>query len=401
MKKNLLSIASAIVFLLAFNSCADKLDLDKTLSFSKLTVEEQKQSIEQNGLDFMAKMDGLNDTKAMAALNAFVVNTGMSPAGAPAFVKPISQLRTNIMRNDVKALDKFNGQMKVMAAEDNDIWGTYTWNSTIEDFDYSPSTNTTITVLFPATEGSTSNTGELKLTYVESDVQAPDTDPAQYMPKSIDMVIKVSGSVVLEATYSGSYNSDATPKKVTQTLKIDKYNWKFEFANDAEDASVKYSVKYGTEVLMQIEAAAAGTLTATAIENSLGSKDGGPQDIFNSGAVYFQVMNIAMVGGFKDFQAFYEEGSALDEEDENYYQNEADVWNKYLVMYAYFVKEKKKFADVEFYVNTYSDDYDTYTEVAPRLVLSDGSKQTIEEFFTTGFEDLIAEIQSYQTEYGK
>ena len=152
---------------------------------------------------------------------------------------------------------------------------------------------------------------------------------------------------------------------------------------------------------MQIEAAAAGTLTATAIENSLGSKDGGPQDIFNSGAVYFQVMNIAMVGGFKDFQAFYEEGSALDEEDENYYQNEADVWNKYLVMYAYFVKEKKKFADVEFYVNTYSDDYDTYTEVAPRLVLSDGSKQTIEEFFTTGFEDLIAEIQSYQTEYGK
>ena len=156
----------------------------------------------------------------------------ITPAGAPAFVKPISQLRTNIMRNDVKALDKFNGQMKVMAAEDNDIWGTYTWNSTIEDFDYSPSTNTTITVLFPATEGSTSNTGELKLTYVESDVQAPDTDPAQYMPKSIDMVIKVSGSVVLEATYSGSYNSDATPKKVTQTLKIDKYNWKFEFRNN-------------------------------------------------------------------------------------------------------------------------------------------------------------------------
>lgn len=398
MKRNLFLIATAIIFLFMINSCGNKLDLDKTLSFSKLTVEEQKQSIEQNGLDLMAKMDGLKETKAMTALNAFVVNTGVSPE----FVKPIAQLRNNILRNDAKALETFNGQMKVMAAAD-DGWGTYTWNSTIEDFDYVASTQTNLTVLFPATEGSTSNTGELKITYVESDVQAPDTDPAQYMPKSINMVVEVSGSTVLKATYSGSYNSDATPKKVTQTLEIDKYNWELTFTNNEEDASVKYGFYYGSDVLVKIEAAAAGTLTATAIENSMDSKDGGPQDIITSGAVYFQVMNIAMVGGFKDFQAFYDEGSALDYSDynneEDYYQDMADVWNKYLVMYAYFVKEKKKFADVEFYVYSY-DEYDySYYGVEPRLVLSDGSKQTIQEFVTNGFDDLIEEIQSYQTEY--
>ncbi len=398
MKRTLFSIATAIIFLLSFNSCKDNLDLDKTLNFSKLTVEEQKQQIEQSGLDFMEKMDGLKDTKAMTALNALVVNTG----GSPMFVKPIAQLKGNIQRNDMTSLDTFNKQMKVLA-EDDDIWGTYTWNSDTETFNFVASSKTTLTVLFPATEGSTSNTGELKVDYVESTVKVPNTNPVEYMPKSIEVVVKVKGSVVLKANYSGSFNADATPKKVTQTLEIDKYNWKLEFTNDDKDASAKYSLKYGSDVLLQFEAAAAGTLTATAIEESMES-DGGPQDFLNSGAVYFQVMNVAMLGGFKDYQGFYKAGRKINysdyNDDEEYYQDIADVLNNYLVMYAYFVKEKKKIADVDFYVYSY-DEYDySYFSVEPRLVLSDGSKQSMEKFFSKGFEDLIDQVQSYQAEYG-
>jgi hypothetical protein len=71
-------------------------------------------------------------------------------------------------------------------------------------------------------------------------------------------------------------------------------------------------------------------------------------------------------------------------------------------MYAYFVKENQKFADIEFYVVEKTEtDYSnynfntgqygtmTYYDIQPRLVLSDGSKQDIETFVKTGFEDLI------------
>ena len=52
MKKNLLFVLSGIVFTFLLSACDDKNsnDLDENLAFSKLSVEEQKQKIEQNGI---------------------------------------------------------------------------------------------------------------------------------------------------------------------------------------------------------------------------------------------------------------------------------------------------------------------------------------------------------------
>lgn len=404
MKRTCFLIATAIILLVSFNSCGNSnLDLDKTLKFSTQSVEQQKQTVEQNGIDFVNKMEGMKDTKAMVALNAFSTNLN----GSPAFVKPMNQLRDNIMKNNVNSLETFNGQMKVMAAE-NDVWGTYTWNPSKEDFDFVASTTKGITALFPATEGSTSNTGELKINYSESNVAAPDTDPVQYMPSSISLVLKVSGTVAMKADFSGSYNLDATPKKVTQTLEIEKYNWKLEFTNDDKDASFKYAFNYNTDVLVKFEAAAGGTLTATAIQNSINSENGGPQDIFTSGAIYFQVMNIAFLGGFKDFKAFYNEmNSYKNTNDRAYADKQVSSINKYLKLYGYYVDKNQKFADVEFYVvESTSTDIDYYVypyqtitttsyDYQPRFVMSDGSKVDIQTYMESGFEDLITKLENF------
>jgi hypothetical protein len=260
---------------------------------------------------------------------------------------------------------------------------------------------------FPATEEAKTNNGELKITYVESSVEAPDADPVQYMPKECTVVLKVNGSTALEAKYSATYYSDATPKSVTQTLDIDKYNWKLQYKNDEEDASVKYSFNYSSETLVKFEAAAAGSLTATEIEN-FDQGDSDASDMFDSGAVYFQVMNVAMLGGIKDFDSFYNEMSDLNgSESKSNIEDQADIFNKYLIMYGYFVKENKKFADVEFYAAEVSEEYYDYAtnqyktrvayELQPRMILSDGSKVAIEEFFATGFEDLLDEMDDLQS----
>ena len=58
MKKNLLFVLSGIVFTFLLSACDDKNsnDLDENLAFSKLSVEEQKQKIEQNK-GYMAYMN--------------------------------------------------------------------------------------------------------------------------------------------------------------------------------------------------------------------------------------------------------------------------------------------------------------------------------------------------------
>ena len=392
MKKIIFLIATAIITLFALNSCGDKLDLDKTLKFSTLTVEEQKQSIEQSGIAFVDKMDGMKDTKAMIAMQAFSSKSGSDISLAPSFV----QLRSNLLRNEVKSLEVFEKQMRV-AATGEDIWGEFTWNSSTNEFDKTSELTNKAIFKFPATETATTNNAELTITFVDSNVKAPDTDPVQYMPSSISVVLKVDNKVAMTADFTATYKADATPIRAKQTLEIDKYNWTAEFLNSLEEVSAKYAFKYGSETLVKMELGAAGTMTADALENS-----DGPQDVFTSGAVYFQVMNLACLGGIKDVSEFNTEMNAIvDTNDRAYADKQVLVINKHLKLYGYFVDKNQKFADVEFYVveseiwNSYTQTNEIEYNFEPRFVLSDGSKVNIQTYFETGFEDLFDKLSEY------
>ncbi|HLP05850.1 MAG TPA: hypothetical protein VK152_10515 [Paludibacter sp.] len=425
MKKTFYLFASAALMLLTLNSCKKKTDGDVTLPFSTLSVQEQKQAIEQNGIDLMDKVDALQSTPAIVALTALNNNIN---GGMPALVKPLAQLRAGLLKNDTKAVETFGQQMKVAAALGDSLWGTYTWNPEIHDFDHQAGASNSATILIPATEGSSDNTGEIKITYEPSTIVAPGTDPVEYMPKSLSVVMKVSGATVMTFTFSGAYKSDATPTSLTQTLVVDKFNWNVTFTNNDKDVSAKYSFTYDQKVLLKMEIGAAGSLTATNIQENM---ENDPEKVLSSGAVLVQVMNIAMKGTINDFKGFAAESKALKPDSvvhpattyneswteyvypKAYYDKMANIINKYINIYGFFANENKKFADVEFYsyekTYTYEDwvwnadtqSYDivkkTGTEYVcePRFVLSDKSKVTIEDYLRTGFEDLITKIQGY------
>jgi hypothetical protein len=404
MKKTIYLFASAITLLLAFNSCKsnDTSNQDETLSFSTQTVEQQKQTIEQNGIDLVNAMDGIQNTKAMIALKVFSNIIGTS-SESPVFVKPLSQFRTNILKNDVNALEKLNNQLRVAATVGSGFWGVWTWNAKNDDFDYVAGTDGSATILFPATENSSVNTGELKITYVNSSVVVPKIDEVEFLPKSISVVLKVSGVVALQADYSGSFKTDATPINITQTLSIGDYNWSLVFTNDDKDVSAIYTLNSGSKVLLKYEVGAAGSFTASNIEDSMDNDK--PENVLTSGAMSFQIMNIAFKGSIADFKGFVNADDSLEinYDSKSSYQKEADLMNNYLKMYGYFVNEKTKFADIQFYV--YDDSYTyvwnntKYTEynysLEPRLLLSDGSAITINDYVKTGFEDLITQVKSY------
>jgi hypothetical protein len=185
MKRNLFLIASAIILLLAFNSCKSELDLDKTLKFSKLTVEEQKATIEENGIAFVDKMEGLQETTGFTTITQLMGMANVSPD----FVAPYKTLQANLVKNDVKSLETFDRQMRVAMAED-EMWGEWTWNFSKDNFDYKAVTTKTAIYKFPATETSKTNNAILTLTLVESNVVAPDTDPAEYMLQKLRLHLK-------------------------------------------------------------------------------------------------------------------------------------------------------------------------------------------------------------------
>jgi len=370
MKKNICFFAGALILSFALSSCksgGSELDSDTNLKFSTSTVEQQKQSIEKSSLDLADKMTGLQQTQGYVTLSQFTESNGGS--FAPALVSSFRQLRANLMRNDVNALESFNKQLRVASNAGNDIWGTWTWNVKTQDFDKSSAIVLNKAVLiFPANDlNSTVNNAVLTLNYSESNVLVPETNPAEFYPKSISAILKVDNTEVLNAQFAGSYAADGTPTSLTQTLVIGAYNWNASVTNKNTDVSANYTFKYNNDILLKYSVGATGSFTATQIEAIANDNTGdkGPADIVKSGYMSFQVMNVAIYGGITDVKGLITEEDALSPElivhqsgnssyteyfyGKPYRDKEVTIFNKYLKFYGYFASEKQKFADVEFY----------------------------------------------------
>ena len=368
MKKIICFFAAVLTLSVTLISCksgGSELDSDTNLKFSTSTVEQQKQSIEKSGMDLADKMTGLQQTQGYVTLSQFAEVNGGS--FAPALVSSLRQLRVNLMKNDVNALEIFNKQLRVASNAGNDIWGTWTWNVKTQDFDRSSAIVLNKAVLiFPANDlNSTSNNAVLTLNYSESNVLVPEINPAEFYPKSISAILKVDNLEVLNAQFAGSYASDGTPTSLTQTLVIGAYNWSASVTNKNTDVSANYTFKYNNDILLKYSVGAAGSFTATQIEAIVNDNTGnkGPADIVKSGYMSFQIMNIAIYGGITDVKGFTTEEDALIPDSivhkndsyteyiygKSYRDKEVVIFNKYLKFYGFFANEKQKFADVELY----------------------------------------------------
>ena len=409
MRKNVLFVLFGATILLTMNACKTELDLDKELKFSKLTVEEQKAQIEQSGLDLVTAMEGLQDTKAMTTLMNMLEMTGGEIDYAP-----MQRLVSDIKNSRQKAFSNFDKQMRLSYVKSEDeVWGEYKYNFTTDEIELVKSLTNKLIVSFPASEtakNNKKNNAVVTVTYEESTVAIPNAEDMDLeevgidkYPSKITFSMTVDGSEVMSADFSGKYYDDATPKEVKQSLTMETYEWTAEVKNDKKTASESYEFKNGKTILLKSLAEVKGTLTEDALNEAI--ENGGPEDVFKEFAVFFQVMDVAIKGGTADFKGFMTEGNALDYDkltDKQYAEKMAEIINKYMVCTAYFVDANRKFADVEFYVVEYIDEYDNlaYYDIAPRFILSDGSKVAVEKYVMDGgFEDIIEKLQNMEIDY--
>lgn len=411
MKRNYLFVMLGAAILLTMNACKTELDLDDELKFSKLTVEEQKQKIEENGLELVEVMNGIQDTKAMTTMMNMLEMTGAEVYGAP-----MQKLVADVKNHRRSSFQNFDKQMRVSYI-DSDVWGEYDYNFDSEEIEKTKDLTNKIVVRFPATESATKNNAVVTITYEASNIQIPETE--EVYPSKLTFKMTVDAKEVMSASYEGSYYNDGSPKSVKQSVEIEKYSWAAEVTNDQKKATESYEFKNGSNTIIKTTAEINGVLTKDVITDSF--EDGEPQDAISDFAAYFQVMDIAVKGGTTDFKGFANGMIALNEnENENekfsekeYLEKEVELINKYMVCTALFVDDNRKFADVEFYVveDVYEYSYydyflekevtetETDYDIAPRFILSDGSKVDVEEYFQNGFDELIQKLQNMVEEY--
>lgn len=408
--KKLIFLMTTVLGVFLFISCEDKttnpLDLDKKLSFSTLTVEQQKATIEDNGMELLDAMKGLDDTKAFTATESFI-NLGYGPMSVP-----MMKLKNDLRNNNPEIAKNLGTAMRVMAVDTNSIWGEWVYNFTTETLDKKSDLTKEVIIRFPGDSLATTNTGYLHFTYAESSVLIPETE--NYYPSSASLEMKVGTVTVLSAEYTGSFHTDGTPKSISESLAIDDYSWKTTLNNDQKKAVETLDIKKGTTVLVSSSGEIYGTITRAAIDKF--TMEGGTLPIDKT-AVYYQMMDLAILGGMNDTKGFYNEMSTLHENNQEWTKAVCDaevaIVNKYLVCYAMFVSANTKIADIEFYTEESTDTYENwvfnyatqqweiqYFEVtnynsAPRLVLSDGSKVTIEEYMENGFDNMMTEYEDY------
>ncbi len=398
MRKTIFNVTCVVIVLFGMFGCDSELDLDKTLNFSKLTVEEQKQKIEQNGIELIETLENVKTTQIYKTLKDFMSESGMMAVPQLKFIK------LAIESKDVTALNTLDRQLRV-AADEDEIWGEYVWNTAIQDFEKTANLTNKLIAKFPASKTDNTNGAELTINYAESNVKVPDSE--DYYPSSISCVIKVNGSKVFNADFSGEYKSDGTPIKADHLMEMDDFKWTASMKNTTTEFSEDYEFKHKSKTLVKSTATVKGNLTADIIDNA-----DDPTDIFTFASVYFQIMDLAVLGGMKDVKTFVDEMNALTYSDTKaHYQNQCNIINKHLVTYGYYVKDKAKFADIEFYVYERTNEWsnwnwdgsawvetktqETYFEPTPRFILSDGSKVGIGDYIRTGFDGLLEKMEEF------
>ncbi len=404
MKKHLLFLA---VLMMAFASCKkhhdDPADGDPfSVDYANKTIEQNKEALEQNGIDFLSKINTLPNERFIEALENFgeldphvLYN---SVAGAQIFSIDVAA-----KNKDVNAIFSVltNPRIKTSSQKLSGFYGIYTWNKNTHNWNKTPST-TSLTFNYPAYQSSTNNNAVLELSYTPASAIATIDDETYELPSTIKASLKVDNKEELSLASAYTYQPDGTPITTDINLVLGSFTFKVNVKNSSQNVTSEISFTKGSETLFHLSADAKGTATVGSIEAAENI-----EDILKSANTSLDVMDIKLAGQV-DVKAISDANNAavnLSDSDRN--KKKAEALNNNAKIVALYKSESKAIAKVEFVPveDTYSYSYwngtayQTYTYIdyyiEPRLVFKDGSKLSMDTFFDSGFSRLINAFEKY------
>lgn len=403
MKKLSLIALMAVTSLFVFSCKDDEVSSEAEFpeKFSKLSVEENKAQLENNGISLVNELEGLQGSKSVEAtanlvrLFQYLGDEGnMDGSTGGRLLNSVSDLQ-----KDSKSAKKVFSALRLTGEEPesiqelfNESAGTYTWNAASQEWE-STLGGDKIIFKFPSTEAGTNNNAVLSMgDYQGTQVANPiDDEYTGDLPTNLLMDLTVDGDKVLEYSFKATYTNEGIPNSIDTYLAVAPYKYTIKFSNDNKKVEASYSLTNAEKILIAAGANSNGNFTQTNVENS----GENPADIVTDASAYFQLMNVK-VSGTVNVKNLWSGLEAIDYNnlsEKEASEKEAEVYNQNYKLMVFYADSKEKIADTEFYSyseNYYNQEY-YYTDI--RMVFADGSKSDFETYFETGFSELQAEIE--------
>lgn len=417
MKKNILFAALIFGVLL---SCKKKSFTEEPipptlppveLGYSKLTTEQNKQALEQNGLDFIKKINTLPDEKFISVIGR-LGDLDLDALSNTILGRELQSIAYGAKNKDLARV--FSAVTTREVAKTNDLsefYGIYTWNNSTKAWDKTASTSK-FEVHYPSTAQASTNDALLTISYTASKAKLTFDGDDYELPAATNISLIVAGKEELQLTGAYEYQADAasgnktdaTPTKVDVNLTLGTFQLIVLASNDTKILTTKVALSKDKNELFS---------AATNVD--LNDKYPALEDLENAAEIVkaantsFDVMNIRITGqaNFKVIQDSYEANKALPAKERR--TKEIETLNKNSTVFAVYKDKNEIFAKNEFVLvenpgfdwnwdsatGQYIITPKTYYELEPRLVFNDESKMSLKTFFGKGFTKIIDEFDLF------
>ena len=403
--------------------------------YNTASVEENKATLEDNGIALVNNIDQMKDLDAVKIL----INLGsridesetvLKVNSASTFLTPVSVVKI-ANRDGAKISDAAN-QLKIVAEDPEnllDAWnqlvGTYDYDTTLGDF-VKTEGGDAIIINFPGLEGDQSNTAQIKInnfnymTITEPLFEGDGGDAmiGQQLPTSLHFELSYEGTILATWEISASYEASGMPTSFHSMLTVSPFSLGVEMIhNPFSHAEFTFSFKHNDDILVETHAEGNGdwsegnindntqTVTETDEWGTYTYTEVYVENILRNANAYIQVLNIK-IAGLVDLHALGPIIRDLDNQasqpgaDQHQIVNElVDAINDHAQLVVVIADGNEMIARAEAFAY-YDDEWDEwYPEL--RFVFADGSNVDAETYFQTGFSDLVAQINDMIDEFNQ
>jgi len=386
-KYSLLALLSAGVILV---SCKKDKGSNEP-GFSEKPVAEQKQDVENAGIQLVSELEDLKDSKTMQTMSAMSTLEGNS-SGIGAVLFAIEN------GNDPKIIaTKLKASSGSIADSFSEEAGIYSWNPNTGEWDFTTATDK-IVFKFPSTETGTSNNAEFAVTEVKTVYLSALEDDA---PTSIKAYLKVDNAQLLGYTMTASYNAEGLPTSANTALDIEgQFLISATVSSSTSHVSEDFAFTHNGANIISFGAEADGDFTekkATEVENTMDNMEAIEDlsiigELLSSASFYYQIIDIKLSTSVNS--------KAISEKiDINSSESKMlEVMNENIdITLAY--ENGEIIAETEIILTETTDEWGyTYSEPNIEFIFADESKVAADVYFDESMGQFEAEMDAFITD---
>ena len=272
-----------------------------------LTSEQNKELIQEIGVEFVNEMATMQEQEGVGALTSFgiLLDGGYDDEGgriASSSVTKIAKAILGFTYQKASATEFGYASSQIAQDEEDEITsleelfdentGTYTWNFDTEDYDYEDNSSDALIFKFPSEVDGTSNNATLTLSnYSSVQVANPiDEDYEGDLPTSLDVTLDVDGTTAMTYGFEIDYNSEGIPESVDTDLTVGDFSLIVGITNTKTVVGYDVNFTNGSKTLIAVSTAVNGNFTEAAIDAADENED--PTEVVTDGTFSLTMLDL-------------------------------------------------------------------------------------------------------------